>query len=233
MAIPGLAAILAVTLYILETTQVHIYCMHLDHPPHWGGPSISIFRKWNQIALSAEIWLKEHLRLLFRSMTWPRFRERKMVTRYLRKILRNSWGLSCFNLHYRSFSNVLVSVLEQIAKFMESQVGLGLRYRVLNRRNIEASINEHTRLLNDAWMTFHVGWKFSSTQAHVSPICSFTSVISDGIADQHSTQNSSSEGCSFSGKQHRRWSKLTLITFYGALDRPPGSTAFSARVMYT
>jgi hypothetical protein len=31
MAIPGLAAVLAVTLCILETTQVDKYCMHIAH----------------------------------------------------------------------------------------------------------------------------------------------------------------------------------------------------------
>src|ERR1700685_3236151 len=47
-------------------------------------------------------------------------------------------------------------VLQEIATFMESQVGLRLRHRVLNMRRIEASIGEHARLLDDAWTAFHV-----------------------------------------------------------------------------
>ena len=47
-------------------------------------------------------------------------------------------------------------VLQEIATFMESQVGLRLRHRVLNMCRIEASIGEHASLLDDAWTAFHV-----------------------------------------------------------------------------
>jgi hypothetical protein len=55
-----------------------------------------------------------------------------------------------------STNGVLDRVLQEIATFMESQVGLRLRHRVLNMRRIEASIGEHASLLDDAWTAFHV-----------------------------------------------------------------------------
>jgi hypothetical protein len=70
-----------------------------------------------------------------------------------------------------STNKFLVRVLQEIATFMESQVGLGLRQRVLNRRSIEASINERTSLLDEAWTTFHVSGKCSPAQ--VNPIFPF------------------------------------------------------------
>jgi len=49
------------------------------------------------------------------------------------------------------------SVLRSIAEFMESQPKERLRDRLMNRKQIEDSIQEYTNKLNDAWMIFQVG----------------------------------------------------------------------------
>ena len=40
--------------------------------------------------------------------------------------------------------------------FMEEQSKLNFRQRLLNKSKIELSIQEHTRLMDDAWKTFQV-----------------------------------------------------------------------------
>ena len=161
MAIPGLAGILAVTLYILETTKVHTHCIisihvdHLDWTIRIGIQKVKSNRiecrdmaaRASQVALSVNDMAK--------------VQETEDGDDVLKKNLDNflKFVFSLFTLS--SANNFRVRVLQEIATFMESQVGLGLRQRVLNRSNIEASINQHTSLLNDAWTTFHVSEKCS------------------------------------------------------------------------
>lgn len=67
-------------------------------------PSVFIFRKWNQIALTVEMWLREHPRLLFQSIIWSWCREPKMETMSLRIILRTFLSLSRHNSYYCSLT---------------------------------------------------------------------------------------------------------------------------------
>jgi len=115
MSIPGLAAILTVTLHILETTQKvksnRAECRDMAARASQLALSVNDMAKAQNTEDRDEV-LKENL-------------------------------------------DKFLKVLQEIATFMESQVGLRLRHRVLNMRRIEASIGEHASLLDDAWTAFH------------------------------------------------------------------------------